>query len=87
MNSGVTFGTTSDKSYAFAFNNINTDRVDDKAATCHVGMQFKFGYVGILSQVKWFLDTIPDRGAFENNVEFQGSDDGTTYTKPQIYEI
>ena len=64
LNSGVTFGTASDKSYAFAFNGINTDVVNDKLASCNVGMQFKFGYVGILSQVKWFLSTIPDRAAF-----------------------
>ena len=70
LNSGVTFGTATDKTYALAFNGINTDQVNDKAVTCNVGMEFKFGYVGILSQVKWFLDTIPNRAAFEKNVEF-----------------
>jgi hypothetical protein len=71
LNSGVYFGTASDKSYSKAFNLINTDRVNDgKNVKCTVGMEFKFRYVGILSQVKWFLDTIPDRAAFANNVEF-----------------
>jgi len=70
LNSGVYFGTASDKSYSKAFNLINTDQVNDKNVKCNVGMEFKFGYVGILSQVKWFLDNIPDRAAFQNNVEF-----------------
>jgi uncharacterized repeat protein (TIGR04076 family) len=47
LNSGVYFGTASDKSYSKAFNLINTDQVkDSKNVKCTVGMEFKFRNTG-----------------------------------------
>ena len=48
-------------------------------------MQFKPGYVAILSQVKFFL-TASDTSNFRNgNLVFEGSMDGITYTN--IYTV
>jgi len=47
-------------------------------------MEFKPGYVGMLSQVKVFLNEINRATTikyFVNKLEFQGSADGKTYTK------
>jgi len=51
----------------------------DSSATCHVGMQFKEGHVGLLSQVKYFMKDISSKNLFVNTTTFQGSADGVTY--------
>jgi len=69
LNSGVYFG-VSDANIAFD-GSIFT-RVDDNAATCQLGMEFKEGYVGSLQQVKYFINYISDRAQYENNLVFEG---------------
>ena len=51
-------------------------------------MSFKDGYVGLLSQVKFFLKN-PSPSFWYTRLEFQGSNDGTTFTtlfKPFVDE-
>ena len=50
-----------------------------------MGMQFRQGYVAILSQVKFFLSASDTNNFRNGNLIFQGSMDGITYTN--IYTV
>ena len=45
-------------------------------------MAFKVGHIGLISQVKWFMGDIAngDTSYLVDNLKFQGSLDGVTYT-------
>ena len=47
LDSGVHFGTG--ENYELALDGIIATRNDDSSGTCHVGMEFRAGYVGMLS--------------------------------------
>jgi hypothetical protein len=47
-------------------------------ATCKVGMKFKEGHVGMLSQVKYFMKDFT-KANFKDVTKFQGSRDGINY--------
>lgn len=58
LDSGKYFATVQEEAYK-AFNNVLTDTVAYTSnAGCHVGMEFKAGYVGMITQVKVFLNEI-----------------------------
>ena len=58
---------------------------NDTSANCVIGMQFRQGYIAILSQVKFFL-SVSDTSKFRNgNLIFQGSMDNITFTN--IYTV
>jgi hypothetical protein len=78
LNSGVYFG-SSDATKAFD-DSVFT-RVDTNTNTCEIGMEFREGYVGSLQQVKYFINYIDNRDQYEENLAFEGSMDGTTYTE------
>lgn len=42
---------------------------------CQVGGSFKVNHVGLLSQVKYFLGEVGDKGSFVDQTRFQGSAD------------
>jgi hypothetical protein len=50
-------------------------------------MKFKEGYVGSLEQAKYFINYIDTakRDQYENNLVFEGSIDGETYT--EIFKV
>lgn len=54
----------------------------DETGNCSIGMSFKPGHVGLISQVKWFMGDITsgDTSFLVDNLIFQGSMDNTTYT-------
>lgn len=70
------FGTAPD--YHLAFNDELLEGPLDTAAECNLGMQFKQGHVGLLSQVKFFMKDI-NKANFKDITTFQGSDDGDSY--------
>jgi hypothetical protein len=77
LDSGVYFGTASEPAIAFDGNMLNN--ADDSSNPCSLGMAFKEGHVGMLSQVKWFM---PDIDTNEKNLlvdltTFEGSGDNT----------
>lgn len=77
LNSGKHFGTNDKASMAFDGNNGNS--AEDSSANCHVGMEFREGFVGMISQVKFFMANILDKSIFAENLKFEGSSDGATY--------
>lgn len=69
LNSGVWFG---DGDYEKAFDGSVFTRVDENGSTCKLGMEFKEGYVGQLSQVKYFINYISNRAQYADNLVFEG---------------
>jgi len=51
---------------------------EDSKDTCFVGMEFREGYVAVLSKVRFFLGDLPKEKYVDKTI-FQGSQDGTTY--------
>lgn len=49
------FGSSSAENYKKVFDKNNMNYNEDSSASCHVGMQFREGYVGVLSKVRFFL--------------------------------
>jgi len=77
LKSGKYFGTAND--FEIVFDDNLLQKPTDSSETCHVGMQFKEGHVGLLSQVKYFMKDISSKNLFVNTTTFQGSADGVTY--------
>lgn len=78
LKSGKYFGTADD--FSIAFDNNLLKKPTDTSSTCHLGMEFKEGHVGLLSQVKYFMKDMSSKSLFVNTTKFQGSSDGSTYT-------
>ena len=55
------------------------DSNSDNNANCFVGMKFRPGFVGLLSQVKYFMNNI-NKATYSGNLKFQGSNDMSTWT-------
>lgn len=77
LKSGNYFG--SNANYLLAFDDNNGVGPNDNSASCHIGMKFNPGFVGILSQVKFFLNNV-DLATFNGNLVFQGSNDLSSWT-------
>jgi hypothetical protein len=79
LKANILFGTATD--YELAFDDKLLIPPTDTSSTCNLGMQFKVGHVGMLSQVKYFMkDIVTTKSNFLSSTKFQGSTDGTTYT-------
>jgi hypothetical protein len=79
VNSGIYFGADSAK---LAFDGSIYTVPSETSKSGIIGMQFLPGFVGLISQVKYFIAEIPsDRGRYVDNVAFEGSMDGETYTE------
>jgi len=52
---------------------------DTTSNPCYVGLAMKSGYVGIVSQVKFFMNEF-DRDTFVDSLSFQGSNDGASFS-------
>jgi hypothetical protein len=68
LKSGNYFGTASN--YLIAFDNMMLMKPTDTSSTCYLGMQFKVGHVGVLSQVKYFMKDISSKALFVNTTSF-----------------
>ena len=64
---------------AFDNNNLNSPTVTAKAE-CQIGMAFSAGFVGMISQVKFFMNNMVTTANYDGKLKFQGSNDNTTYT-------
>ena len=53
--------------------------VTDMSSNCFFGTSFKPGYIGLLREVKYFMNRF-SRKTFVGNLMFQGSFDGVNYT-------
>ena len=55
------------------------DMSDSTSENCYFQIQYKDNHVGVLDEVKFFINRLIDKTPFEDNLVFQGSDDGTTF--------
>lgn len=81
LRTGRAFGTLTDASLVFD-DDLLVAPTSPSTTTgeCFVGVGFKEGHVGLLSQVKYFLGDIADKAAYVNVTKFQGSNDNVTFT-------
>jgi len=68
MLDGTTFSTNSSSTYALSDMN-NANGYTDTSVPCYFGMGFLPGYVGIVSQVKFFMNQFL-ASTFVNNLVF-----------------
>jgi len=68
LSSGVFFGSNDKAGNAFDGNLLNN--AEDDTEDCHIGMSFKEGHIGLISQVKYFLGDIKDKSVFEGKLKF-----------------
>jgi hypothetical protein len=56
------------------------DMEDSTSTDCYFQVKYKQDHVGVLDEVKFFINQLTDKTPFNGNLKFQGSDDGTTFT-------
>jgi len=79
LNSGKYFGSSSTADHGIVFDGNNLNTYDESSSDCHVGMEFREGYVASLSKVKYIVSDIA-KDYFIDKLAFEASNDGTTYT-------
>ena len=57
------------------FDGNNVPGASGSAANCYIGAKFTDGFVGILDEMRFFMDYFPSKATFEGNLIFQGSND------------
>lgn len=81
LHEGIWTGTASDTELAKLIDNKNMiDMQDSTSSNCYFQIQYKENHVGVLDEVKFFVNTLTDKTPFVGNLVFQGSDDGVTFT-------
>lgn len=60
------------------FDGKNLNGWTDNGLNCFFGTAFKPGYIGVIKEVKYFMNRFT-RANIVNNLRFQGSNDGVTY--------
>jgi len=81
-------GTASATELAKLTNKNNMDEYTDATAACKIETAFKTGMTGVLDEVSFFANrfkTTSDKDKIAGKLQFEGSDDGTTWTK--IFEV
>lgn len=71
LDSGNYFGTFEDNSMVFDSNLIQTP-TSTATGACSVGMSFKKGHVGMISQIKWYMADMDDvtKDKFADSTQF-----------------
>lgn len=62
------------------FDNLLMVQPTNTQSTCQIGVGFKEGHVGLISQVKYFMGDINTPSLYVDLLKFQGSNDNTTWT-------
>jgi hypothetical protein len=65
--------------YELAFDGKLLEKPSEFKYTCNVGLSFKEGHVGMLSQVKYFMGIVTKQ-YYSGWTTFQGSNDNSTWT-------
>ena len=80
IHDGTWTGTASDAELAKLTDGKNmVDMEDDTATDCYFQIQYKENHVGVLDEVKFFVNKLINKTPFVGNFKFQGSDDGVTF--------
>ena len=77
LKAGSYFG--SNGNFARVFDNNNLNHASDGNQNCWVGMDFGADHVGMISQVKYFMQNF-DKSKMVGVLRFQGSTDGELYS-------
>ena len=81
LHDGTWTGTASDEELARLIDGVNMiDMSDSTKSNCYFQIQYKENHVGVLDEVKFFINQLTTKVPFNNELVFQGSDDGTTFT-------
>ena len=81
LHDGTWTGTASAEELAKLIDTNNMNAVADSTASdCYFQIQYKENHVGVLDEVKFFVNKLLDKSPFSDNLVFQGSDDGVTFT-------
>ena len=54
--------------------------MEDSTSGCYFQIQYKEDHVGVLDEVKFFINEMTDKSPYVGGLVFQGSDDGVTFT-------
>ena len=80
IHDGTWTGTASDEELAKLIDQKNMiDMIDETSTDCYFQIQYKENHVGVLDEVKFFVNQLIDKSPFDGNFKFQGSDDGVTF--------
>lgn len=78
--SGTIFTSSDDSTEVAKLTDDNTmNTYSDSSNPCHFGMKFKDDQVGVLTEVKFFIGRVDNYDAYVGNLEFQGSNSGSSY--------
>jgi hypothetical protein len=66
---GKSFGTNGDHANVFD-NNLLNNQGSDSTADCHIGAEFKEGFVGLISQVRWYMGDINNKELYNATTKF-----------------
>ena len=81
LKSGTPFGTLTNNSVPFDDTLVVKPTEGPMVnGACYIGIHFKEGQVGLISQVKWFMGNIQDKSVFSGVTKLQGSNDNSTWT-------
>ena len=59
---------------------ITFEHYTEEGEECYQGMEFREGFVGMISQVKYFMGDILNKYTYADHLMFQASDDNSTWT-------
>lgn len=57
------------------FDGLNVPGLSNSGSNCSVGAKFASGFVGILDEMRFFMDYFPSKSVYDGNLKFQGSND------------
>lgn len=80
LHDGTWSGTASEAELAKLIDNKNMIDMVDSSSSCHFQIQYKENHVGVLDEVKFFVNDLIDKTVFDGGLIFQGSDDGVNFT-------
>jgi len=73
-------GTIFPEESALLHDGLTVESYESTSSDCEFGMTFKEGHVGVLDEAKIFINFLISKTPYVDNLSFQGSDDGTTWT-------
>ena len=80
IHDGTWWGTASDAELAKLTDDKNMIDLIDNYSPCFFDIQYKKNHVGVLDEVKFFINDLIDKSVYDGGLVFRGSDDGLNWT-------
>ena len=80
LHDGVWSGTASQSELAKLTDDKNMIDMEDSSSNCYFQIQYKDDHVGVLDEVKFFINDLVDKAPYDGGLVFQGSDNGVDFT-------